>query len=150
MGQIGYHKVKTLWEGPKIWKILHQRFDVFSVISNIRGKCVAFQHYHNSTLLVAQKTIVGFQFPAYFCNPCIKTQVYTPWKLVSNVRKTFCGYPWHQKSTKGQLISEWIYEVIFSPKIWTQNLWISALYTEILTIFGSYFGRKFILKFTDL
>ena len=63
-------------------------------------------------------------------------------------------------STKGQKISEWIYEVIVSPKIWTKNcknfcpvvLHTAQYRAEILTIFGSYFGgnNDFIYSFWNL
>ena len=53
-------------------------------------------------------------------------------------------------NTKGQTISEWIYEVIISPKIWT----ISALCSEgrNLEFFCSYFGRNngFTISFWNL
>ena len=64
------------------------------------------------------------------------------------------GPSWIHQSTvvsKGQYISEWIYEVIVSPKIWTQNCQDScpsALCSEahkraqILTIFCSDFERN--------
>ena len=50
------------------------------------------------------------------------------------------------KKPKGQLISEWIYEVIASPKIQTKNCQDFCLTTqarvEILTIFCSYLERN--------
>ena len=67
--------------------------------------------------------------------------------------------------SKGQLNSEWIYDVIVSPKMLTKNLmdfWPGSLLegrAEILQIFGWYFERnddvinsehKFILNLTDL
>ena len=50
--------------------------------------------------------------------------------------------------TKGHLNSEWIYEVIISPKMPTKNfkdLWPGSLLegrAEILKIFGLHFGRN--------
>ena len=43
---------------------------------------------------------------------------------------------------KGQRISEWKYEVVALPKIWTKNLNNSALNTkaEFFNFFRSYFG----------
>ena len=56
--------------------------------------------------------------------------------------------PFCRARTKGQLNSELIYDVIFSPKMPTKNLkdfWPGSLLegrAEILQIFGWHFGRK--------
>ena len=45
--------------------------------------------------------------------------------------------------TKGQKISEWIYEVIVSPKIGKNEEFLPCVVmAEILTIFCPYFGKK--------
>ena len=47
--------------------------------------------------------------------------------------------------TKGQQISQWIFKVIVSPKIWTKKLsgfLPCVVRAEVLTIFCSYFGRN--------
>ena len=59
--------------------------------------------------------------------------------------------------TKGQLISEWIYEVIVSPKIKQKIVRISALTTQgrnpdnfTFVFWEKRWLYKFILKITDL
>ena len=61
------------------------------------------------------------------------------------------------KTHKGQLISEWIYEVIISPKIRTKIVKISALTTQgrnphnfLFLFWVKRLLHKFILKLTDL
>ena len=70
--------------------------------------------------------------------------------LSSNQSYFYFGWAvWHsinQNHSKCHLFSEWIYEVIVSPKIRTKNCRdfcpVYVLRVEILTIFCSYFGRN--------
>ena len=58
--------------------------------------------------------------------------------------KNICNHAIACIATKGQLISEWIHEVIVSPKIWTKH------FQDFCSVVGQKSWQIFILKLTDL